>query len=53
MDRLAPAAKSGKSRIFFTHLNHSNRALNPNGPEQKEITDRGFHLAADGIEISL
>jgi len=53
MNILASAAKSGKSRIYFTHLNHSNRALDPDGPEQKEIKERGFHLAADGMEISL
>jgi pyrroloquinoline quinone biosynthesis protein B len=53
MDTLASAAKSGKSRICFTHLNHSNRALDPDGPEHKEITNRGFHLAMDGMEISL
>ena len=53
MDVLAAPAKSGKSRIYFTHLNHSNRALDPDGPEQKEIKERGFHLAADGMEISL
>jgi pyrroloquinoline quinone biosynthesis protein B len=53
MNILASAAKSGKSRIDFTHLNHSNRALDPDGPEQKEIMDRGFHLAMDGMEILL
>ncbi len=53
MDRLSSAAKSGKSRIYFTHLNHSNRALDPDGPEQKKIRGKGFHLAADGMEMPL
>jgi pyrroloquinoline quinone biosynthesis protein B len=52
MDVLAPVAKSGK-RIYFTHLNHSNRALDPDGPEQQEIKKRGFCLASDGMEIPL
>jgi pyrroloquinoline quinone biosynthesis protein B len=52
MDILAPLAKMGR-RIYFSHLNHTNRALDPNGPEQKEIRKRGFHLAADGMEILL
>jgi pyrroloquinoline quinone biosynthesis protein B len=53
MGILAPAAKSGRRKIYFTHLNHSNRALDPDGPELREITDRAFHLAADGMEIPL
>jgi pyrroloquinoline quinone biosynthesis protein B len=52
MGVLAGPAKSGK-RIWFTHLNHSNRALNPEWPEQKEIRRRGFRLASDGIELPL
>ena len=52
MDVLAPAAKSGK-RIYFTHLNHSNLALDPDRHASKEIIDRGFHLAADGMELPL
>lgn len=53
MDALAPVVKSGKSRIYFTHLNHTNRALDPDGPEQKEIREKGFHLATDGMEFPL
>lgn len=53
MDVLGPVAKSGKTRIYFTHLNHTNLALDPDGPEQKEITKKGFHLASDGMEIML
>ena len=53
MDILAPRAKSGKYQIYFSHLNHSNLALDRDGPEQKEITSRGFRLAADGMELPL
>jgi pyrroloquinoline quinone biosynthesis protein B len=53
MDVLSATAKSEKCKIYFTHLNHSNRAINPAGPERKEITARGFRLAADGMELSL
>jgi pyrroloquinoline quinone biosynthesis protein B len=52
MDVLVSVVKSGR-RIFFTHLNHSDSALDPDGPELREITDRGFHLAADGMELPL
>lgn len=52
MDVLAPAAKSGK-RVYFTHLNHSNLALYPDGHAYKEIINGGFHLASDGMEFPL
>lgn len=52
MDVLSPAARSGKS-IYFTHLNHSNLALEPDGHAYKEIVNKGFHLAADGMEFPL
>ena len=52
MDVLAPAVNSGK-RIYFTHLNHSNLALDPDGNAAKEIINKGFHLAADGMEFPL
>jgi pyrroloquinoline quinone biosynthesis protein B len=53
MDILAPEAKSGRCKIFFTHLNHTNRALDPGGPEEQQIAKRGFRLASDGLEIPL
>ncbi len=53
MDVLGPVAKSGKTRINFTHLNHTNSTLDPDGPAQKEIRKKGFHLASDGMEIAL
>jgi len=53
MDDLAAAARSGGTRIYFSHLNHTNLALDPDGPAQKEIKEKGFHLAADGMEIML
>jgi pyrroloquinoline quinone biosynthesis protein B len=53
MDILGSATKSGKSRIYFTHLNHTNRALDPNGSAQREIREKGFQLASDGMEIFL
>ena len=52
MDVLAPAVKSG-TNIYFTHLNHSNLALDPNGHASKEIINKGFHLASDRMEFPL
>jgi pyrroloquinoline quinone biosynthesis protein B len=53
MEVLAAAAKPEKGKIYFTHLNHSNRAVDPAGPAQKEIAAGGFRLAADGMELPL
>ena len=40
-----------RGRVFFTHLNHSNLALDPAGTERKEVERGGFHLAAEGQEF--
>ncbi|MDH4271434.1 MAG: MBL fold metallo-hydrolase [Candidatus Aminicenantes bacterium] len=45
---LSPAKKAG---VFFTHLNHSNLALDPGGEARKEVVQAGFHLAAEGQEF--
>ncbi len=50
---LGRVAKKGKTQIYFTHLNHTNLALDPEGDARKEITDRGFRLASDGKEFFL
>jgi pyrroloquinoline quinone biosynthesis protein B len=47
MDRFAKTA-AAKPRVLFTHLNHSNPALDPGGPERREIARRGFALLEDG-----
>jgi len=53
MQVLKDIAKEGKTRIFFTHLNHSNFALDPEGEPRKKIKEQGFHLAWDGMEFFL
>jgi len=40
-----------KTKIYFTHLNHSNLALDPEGNEIKEIEEKGFKLAMEGMEF--
>jgi pyrroloquinoline quinone biosynthesis protein B len=49
MDLLKDEAK----KVYFTHLNHTNLALDPEGPAAKTVRDRGFHLAYDGQEFTL
>lgn len=53
LEALRQTAKKGKSKIYFTHLNHSNMALDPDGEAVKRIRDEGFALAEDGLEFSL
>ena len=53
MELLGPQVKSGKLRVLFTHLNHSNPALDPAGPARKAIEAKGFRVLGDGEEIGL
>ena len=53
MDLLEKAAQKGKTTIYFTHFNHSNQALDPDGDARKSILEKGFHMADEGLEISL
>ena len=52
LDRLQPLADAGK-HIVFTHLNHSNPAVDPASPESQEILRRGFHIAREGDAFEL
>jgi pyrroloquinoline quinone biosynthesis protein B len=53
MDLLEPLVKTGKLRVYFTHLNHSNPALDAGGAARKAIEARGFRVLTEGEEIGL
>ncbi|MEA2601940.1 MAG: pyrroloquinoline quinone biosynthesis protein [Acidobacteriota bacterium] len=53
MDLLEPLVKSGKLRVWFTHLNHSNPALDRDGAPRKAIEARGFRVLDEGDEFGL
>ena len=53
MALLAPLVKAGKLRVAFTHLNHSNPALEPESAAAAEIARRGFRVLAEGERIGL
>jgi pyrroloquinoline quinone biosynthesis protein B len=53
MDLLEPLVKAGKLRVYFTHLNHSNPALDPNGAARKAIEKRGFRVLVEDDQIDL
>jgi len=53
MDLLEPLVKAGKLRVWFTHLNHSNPALDADGAARKAIETRGFRVLAEDEQIEL
>jgi pyrroloquinoline quinone biosynthesis protein B len=53
MERLGPLVDEGRLRVVFTHLNHSNLALDPAGAPAQEVQRRGFRIAHDGEELPL
>lgn len=53
MDLLEPLVKAGKVRVYFTHLNHSNPALDADGAARKAIEGRGFRVLGEGEEFGL
>ncbi len=50
---LGRLAGKGEAKIFFTHLNHTNLALDPRGEARKRLEGEGFRLAEDGMEFVL
>jgi len=53
MERFAPLVTTGAPAIHFTHLNHSNPAVDADGAVGRAIASRGFHVVTDGAEFEL
>ena len=53
MDLLEERVQNGTLEVYFTHLNHSNPALNPQSDAQRTIKSRGFAILRDGQTISI
>jgi pyrroloquinoline quinone biosynthesis protein B len=53
VELLKNVVSAGKNQIFFSHLNHSNLALDPGGEERRALERQGFALASDGMEFYL
>ena len=41
------------ARKVFIHINNTNPALQPDGPERAAVTAAGWEIAFDGMEIDL
>jgi pyrroloquinoline quinone biosynthesis protein B len=52
MDRLQ-ARVDGGLRVVFTHLNHTNPAVDPDSAAARSVRARGFEIARDGDRIPL
>jgi pyrroloquinoline quinone biosynthesis protein B len=44
--------RDGK-KVCFTHLNHSNLALDPQGQARRFVQEAGFEIASEGMEFPL
>ncbi len=53
MRRLAPLPASERAKVYFTHLNHTNTAGDPNGAAAARVRRAGFHIAYDGLILGL
>lgn len=53
IDLLGPLVKKGRLQVYFTHLNHSNPALDKDGAARKAIEAKGFHVLDEGDEFGL
>jgi len=52
MDLLQRLVDDQGLQVYFTHLNHSNPALDPHGGQRQRIESRGFHILEEGQEFS-
>lgn len=50
---LGRLVRKGRTKVYFTHFNHSNPVLNPSGKAAALVKDAGFFLADDGMELPL
>lgn len=53
MDRLREVVDTGRTRVMFTHLNHSNPAFTPDSDELRIVRERGFNVATEGDTFGL
>ena len=51
--RFAALPPSERSKIHFTHLNHTNPAADGESPEARAIRAAGMHVAREGQRIDL
>ena len=50
---LKDTVRSREKKVVFTHLNHTNLALNPEGEERRAVLEAGCGIASEGMEFFL
>lgn len=53
LETLKDVARKGRTAIYFTHLNHTNLALDPKGEARKELEEKGLKIASEMMEFYL
>ena len=53
IDLLEPLVKQGRLRVWFTHFNHSNPALDRDGAARRNIESHGFRVLDEEDEFAL
>lgn len=53
LERLAPVVANGRTRVAFTHLNHSNPVCDPRSAAAAEVAGRGFAIVAEDARFAL
>ncbi len=53
MDLLQARVDAGTLAVYFTHLNHTNPAIDATSDARRTIEARGFHVLADGQDLAL
>ncbi len=53
LDRLSALPPSERSKIVFTHINHTNPVQDPNSPEAREVESWGARVAQEGGIVGL
>ena len=53
MDLLEPVLGAGGLEVWFTHLNHSNPALEPGSDATRAVTERGFGIVRENQDFPI
>jgi pyrroloquinoline quinone biosynthesis protein B len=53
MDLLGAAVETGDLEVWFTHLNHSNPALEPDSEATRAIAERGFGVVGENQDFPI
>jgi len=53
LERLAALPAAVRDRVYFTHLNHTNPAADPDGEAAARVRAAGMHVLAEGTRFGL